>query len=150
MPVILLGRTGTTTSFQADTNFDGVIDIDFSDRPLTRAPEIMYTLQANYAHDWGSIGGLDWNLRVSYEDESVQGYSSIGPEFNATLNDRTIVDASVTFTDSSDRYWVKLFAQNLTDERYRTGQLSVANLWVMSAYGPPRWIGIELGANFGW
>lgn len=134
--------------FEADTNFDGTIDVDFSDEPVTRAPEFMYTLDARYEHPWADYGDLSWNLRVAYEDESVASISALGPQFNTTLNDKTLVDAAVTFTDNSDKYFVSIFGKNLTDERYRTGSLSVATLWVMSAYGPPRWFGVEFGANF--
>ncbi len=138
----------TFDKFEADTNFDGVIDIDLSDRPVTRAPEFMYTLEANYDQDLGNTGSLDWNLRVSYEDESVASYSDAGDEFNTTLNDKTLVDASVTWRNQDENFWIKAYGRNLTDERYRTGSLSVATLWIMSAYGPPRWYGVEFGANF--
>jgi iron complex outermembrane receptor protein len=39
---------------------------------------------------------------------------------------------------------------NLTDKRYKTGALSVATLWIMSAYGSPRYYGIEFGGKLGW
>ncbi|MFK8031848.1 MAG: TonB-dependent receptor [Gammaproteobacteria bacterium] len=135
-------------TFEADTNFDGVNDVDFSNQPVTRAPELMYTIDAKYRQELPRYGDLDWNVRVAYEDESVASYSDVAPEFNAFLNERTLVDASVTFTDKNDNYFVRLFGKNLTDERYRTGSLSVATLWIMSAYGPPRWFGVEFGANF--
>ena len=48
------------------------------------------------------------------------------------------------------RWYVRLLGSNLTDERYRTGSLSVATLWIMSAYGPPRYYGVEFGALFNW
>jgi iron complex outermembrane receptor protein len=37
---------------------------------------------------------------------------------------------------------------NLTDERYRTGSLSVGQLWIMSAYGAPRYYALEVGMKF--
>ncbi len=138
----------TFDKFEADTDFDGDIDVDLSDRPVTRAPEFMYTLEAQYNQELGSAGSLDWSLRVAYEDESVASYSDAGDAFNPTLNDKTLVDASVTYRDRDENYFVKLYGRNLTDERYRTGSLSVATLWIMSAYGPPRWFGVEFGANF--
>jgi iron complex outermembrane receptor protein len=135
-------------SFEADTNFDGVIDIDLSGQPVTRAPEFMGNISGTFLQSVGRHS-LEWNARVSYEDDSVSSYSDVAPEFNGLLNSRTLVDASVTFRDADDRYYVRLLGSNLTDERYRTGSLSVATLWIMSAYGPPRYYGIELGARFG-
>ena len=134
--------------FEADTNFDGVIDVDLSGSPVTRAPEVQFTIAGTYTHDWASYGELAWNLRVAYEDESVFSYSDVADEFNTTLDEKTLIDASVTFTQADDKWWLRLVGKNLTDERYRTGSLSVATLWVMSAYGQPRFFGLEFGTNF--
>jgi len=92
---------------------------------------------------------MEFKLRVSYEDDSVASYSDVAEEFNTTLNSRTLVDASITFYDAQDRYYLRLLGANLTDERYRTGVLSVATIWIMSAYGPPRYYGLEFGGKFG-
>ena len=135
-------------TFEADTNFDGVIDIDLSGRPVTRAPETQLTVEGQYLQDLASGGNLAYNLRVAYEDDSVASYSDLGDEFNTTLNSKTLVDANVTYTSADDNWWISLIGTNLTDERYRVGSLSVATLWVMSAYGPPRWYGVEFGVRF--
>ena len=136
--------------FEADTNFDGVIDIDLSGQPVTRAPELMANVNGTYIHQIGGGHTLEWRGRVSYEDDSVASYSDVDPAFNTTLQSRTLVDASVTFTDADDRYYVRLLGSNLTDERYRTGVLSVATLWIMAAYGSPRYYGVEFGTRFDW
>ena len=39
-------QDGDFDKFEADTNFDGTIDVDFSDRPLTRTPEVQAALQS--------------------------------------------------------------------------------------------------------
>ncbi len=132
--------------FVADTDFDGIDDIDLSGKEPTRAPEFMYTLDGTYTLAFDA-GDLDLNLRVSYEDESVASYSDVDEAFDATLNERTVWDASVTFTHNSEKWWLRGFAKNFTDERYRTGSLSVANFWVMSAYAPPEYYGIEMGTK---
>lgn len=136
--------------FEADTNFDGVIDIDLSGSPVTRAPELQLALQASFEHDLANYGNLEWALRFAYEDDSVSSYSDVDPAFNTLLNSKTLIDASVTFTDADDRYYLKLIGQNLSDQRYRTGSLSVATLWIMSAYGPPRYFALQGGINFDW
>jgi iron complex outermembrane receptor protein len=92
---------------------------------------------------------MEFKLRVSYEDDSVASYSDVDPAFNTFLQSRTLVDASITYYDSQDRFYVRALGSNLTDERYRTGVLSVATLWIMAAYGPPRYYGLEFGAKFG-
>jgi len=136
--------------FEADTDYDGIVDVDLSGQPVTRAPEWMGAVTATYVQSVGNGHTLEWRLRGSYEDESVSSYSDVAPEYNTYLQSRTLVDASLTFTDRDDRYYLRLLGSNLTDERYRTGALSVATLWIMSAYGPPRYYGIEFGTKFDW
>ncbi len=136
--------------FEADTNYDGVIDVDLSGKPPQRAPEWQWMVEGLYEHAVSSYGNLEWNVRVSYEDDNIAGYSDVDPQFDAILNSKTLIDASVTFTDPDDSYYVRFYGDNLSDERYRTGSLSVATLWVMTAYGQPRTFGIEGGVKFDW
>ena len=152
---LLLRANGSYThaefkSFEADTNFDGVIDVDLSGLPVDKTPEWMFSFDANYSHDLSDLGRLDWNVRLSYESEAISSYGDdVSGIPNVTLNEKTLIDASVTFTDSDDKYYVRLYGKNLTDERYRTGGLNVGGIWVMSSYGPPRYYGVELGFKFG-
>ena len=86
---------------------------------------------------------------MSYEDESIAGYSDVDEIYDTTLNSSVPVwDGTITYTHSSGNWWVRGFAKNFTDERYRTGSLSVATFWIMSAYAPPEYYGAELGLNF--
>ena len=107
----------------------------------------MATLDGVYTFEFDA-GNLDLNLRVAYEDESYSGYSDVDESFDTTLDEKTVWDASVTFTTANEKYFVRGIAKNFTDERYRTGSLSVANFWIMSAYGQPRYYGLEFGAKF--
>ncbi len=136
--------------FEADTDFDGEIDIDLSGQPVTRAPEWMGSVDGTYSQPLNNGGNIDYKLRFSYEDESVSSYSDVDPVFNTFLDSRSILDASITYYDPQDRFYLRLLGANLTDERYKTGALSVATLWIMSAYGPPRYYGIEFGGKLGW
>jgi iron complex outermembrane recepter protein len=132
--------------FTADLDFDGIDDIDLSGKPPTRAPEYMATLDGIYTFEFDA-GNLDLNLRVAYEDESYSGYSDVDEIYDTTLDSKTVWDASVTFTTTNEKYFVRGVAKNFTDERYRTGSLSVANFWIMSAYGQPKYYGLEFGAK---
>ena len=134
-------------TFEADTNYDGIIDVDLSGSPVARAPDLMANADLTYEHAIAGGHRLEWKLRVSYEDESVASYSDVSPQFNTMLDSKTLVDASITFYDSKDRFFVRALGSNLTDERYRTGSLSVATLWIMSAYGAPRYYGLEAGVK---
>ena len=135
--------------FEADTDFDGVIDTDLSGQPVTRAPEWMAVLEGRYTAALPNGGDLVFSARGSYEDASVSSYSDVDPAFNTLLDKKTLVDASITYNHPDDKFYVRGLMNNLTNERYRTGSLSVATIWIMSAYGPPRYFGLEVGARFG-
>ncbi|MEX2525792.1 MAG: TonB-dependent receptor [Gammaproteobacteria bacterium] len=134
--------------FAIDTTFDGNIDTDLSDRPVNRSPEWMGTVSATYEHGAGEWGRLTHNVMWSYQSGTIFTYSDLGPQFDATLNSYNLVNWSTTFNSRDDRYFVRVFGKNLLDERYRTGNLAVANLWYQGTYAAPRWFGAEAGIRF--
>ncbi|MDE0064747.1 MAG: TonB-dependent receptor [Gammaproteobacteria bacterium] len=136
-------------AYEADTDFDGTIDVDFSGRPVNRSPEWTAYLMATLDHPAGSLGDLTHTLNWSFVDDSVFTYSDLGPEFDAMSNSRNILNWSSTFTTKDGAYYFRVFGRNLADERYRTGNLAVAALWTMASYGLPRQFGFEVGARFG-
>jgi iron complex outermembrane recepter protein len=134
--------------FEADTNFDGTVDIDLSDEDVNRAPKWQWNLDAMYHHPFLN-GELSWVANVSYEDEAIFVYSNVAPEFHGMTDERTLLNASITYTDANERFFARLYGRNLTDKEYRVGELPVANLWTMTYYGLPRAYGLEIGAKFG-
>jgi iron complex outermembrane receptor protein len=136
-------------SFEADTNFDGTIDTDLSNNNVARAPEMTWNVDFLYDHDL--MGGvMDYYLNVNYVDEAVYAYTAVPDTPDGITDDRTLVNASITYRAGSGGWWLRAFGKNLTDEEYRIGELPVANLWVMSFYGAPRMFGIEAGMDFDW
>ena len=133
--------------FSADTNFDGVIDIDLSDQTPQRTPELMYSIDINYVQTLSRGDTLEYNLLLSHEDESLHGYAAV-LKYNPVKKEHDLLDLSIKYTDPDDKYWVRLIGKNLTDEVFTTGSLSVATLWIMSGYNQPRYYGIQLGARF--
>jgi len=141
-------QDGEFDRFEADTNFDGVIDVDFSGRPLTRTPKFQTAMQMNYVYPvTANLEGL-FSVIASYESRNEYNYSDIDPAFDTFLNERTLVDANITLREVEDAYFVRFFVQNLTDKRYRISSQPVANLWTFSQYGAPRVFGGEIGFKF--
>ncbi len=136
-------------AYEADTDFDGVIDVDFSGRPVNRSPDWTAYLMATFEHSLGSAGNLSHSFSWSFVDDSVFTYSDLGPEFDAMSNSRNLLNWSSTLTTPGGGAWVRVFGRNLADERYRTGNLAVAALWTMASYGAPRQFGFEVGARIG-
>jgi iron complex outermembrane receptor protein len=143
---------GEYDKFETDTDGDGVNDLDLSGLTLTRTPEWKAGINTLYTHD--AFGGrMDWNMVVSYEDENVFYYADrskgLGAEFDSFLDEKTLLDASVTYTAEDGRWFVRGFGNNLTDERYRVASQVVSNLWTHSQFGMPRSFGVQLGLKFG-
>ncbi|MDH5172954.1 MAG: TonB-dependent receptor, partial [Gammaproteobacteria bacterium] len=134
--------------FTADTDFDGIDDVDLSDADVNRAPEYQWNIDAIYEHDLFD-GDMRWLVNANYEDDSIFVYSELGPQYDGMIDERTVFNASVTYTASDDRYFVRLYGKNLTDEEYKVGELPVATLWTFAYYGEPRAFGMEVGMNFG-
>jgi iron complex outermembrane receptor protein len=135
--------------FEADTNFDGVIDTDLSSNPVGRAPELTWSLFALYEQGLGG-GQLAWAADVNFEDDAVFAYTAVPDTPNGITDDRTLVNASVTYTSANDQWWVRAYGKNLTDEEYRIGELPVGGLWVMTFWGEPLSFGLEAGVKFDW
>jgi iron complex outermembrane receptor protein len=136
------------SKFEADTNFDGTNDVDLSGNKVNRSPPWTAYASATYTHSLGDFGEVTHNMYVSFVDKTIFTYSALGPDFDATTNAHTLLNWSSTFTDKSGNYYARVFGKNLLDERYITGNLSVATLWTMTSYGAPQQFGVEVGAHF--
>jgi iron complex outermembrane receptor protein len=135
--------------FEADTDLDGTIDTDLSGNPVGRAPELTWTVAALYEQDLAG-GQLAWAADVNYEDEAVYTYTAVPGTPNGMTDDRTLVNASVTYTSENEQWWIRAYGKNLTDEEYRIGELPVGGLWVMTYWAEPLSFGLEGGLKFDW
>jgi len=143
--------------FQADTDFnentqcDGCppgIDQVLSGLPITRAPKNKGAIYGTYEWPAGA-GRMQLVASVAYEDRNIFYYSDAGREFDAFLDEKTLVDASIAYFAPDDRWFVRAYGKNLTDERYRIASQSVAMLWTHTQFGEPRAYGIQVGLNLG-
>lgn len=134
--------------FVLDRNLDGVLE-DFSGRDVVRSPEITAGLDLTYIQSLSSGAQIRYNLNYLYEDENIYYYNDdIGEQFDTVLDERSIIGASITWTDAEEKYHATLFGKNLSDDRYKTASQAVGILWTFSNYGPPRVYGVELGVTF--
>lgn len=136
-------------SFAVDTDLDGMIDVDLSGQPVARAPELDWGIYFLYKQPLGG-GELAWAADVNYEDKAVYTYTSVPDTPNGMTDDRTLLNASVTWTSANDRFWARAYGKNLTDEAYRIGELAVGGLWVMTYWAEPLSYGLEAGVKFDW
>ena len=122
---------------------------DFSGRNPTRSPDVTGGIDLTYYQSLpGNRGDLRLNYNFNYEKENTYYYADdLGAQFDTVLEERTISNASITWTSASGIYHVSAFGKNLTDDRYQTAAQSVGTLWTFSNYGPPRTYGVEVGAK---
>ena len=150
---IIRGNVGYTDGkydrFEIDTDGDGEIDQDLSHLDLARTPEWQWFVDATYSQNL-SKGNLVWNTSVSYEDDSIHTYSDVSDEFTTVLDSRTLWNANLTYNASGDKWWLRAYVKNITDERYLISAQPVAALWIFGYYGPPRTYGAEVGFRFDW
>jgi len=121
---------------------------DFSGLPVPRSPETSGAISGIYTWTLPS-GSIDLAGEVYYEDENLFYISAAGRDYDAYLDQKTLLNASVTYTSESQRYFIRAYGRNLSDEVYRIASQSVATLWTHSQFGAPRNYGIEVGMTFG-
>jgi iron complex outermembrane receptor protein len=142
-------QDGKYKKFEADTDFNGTIDVNFKNQPLARTPEFQASLGLSYEHPVGSLGKMKWAALFSHEDENIFILSDLGSRFNGVLDAKDLIGANVTLMDNDDRWWMRFYGKNLSDERYRVAVQPVANLWTHAQFGEPRSYGVEFGLKFG-
>lgn len=119
--------------------------IDLTQFAVPFSPEWKALLGVSY--DWGLADGrrVTFNGSVNYQDMAE---TDVFNGVNTQMQDRTLVDLSVTLNDSEDRWSLTGWVTNATDEVYRIAALPVAGLWNFTNYGQPRTLGVTLGVKF--
>jgi len=121
---------------------------DFTGLPVPRSPEYSGAIAGIYTIDTAT-GSFEISGEVYYEDANLYYISAAGREFDAYLDEKTLVGAAVTYIDANDKFFVRAYGKNLSDKRYRIASQSVATLWTHTQWGAPRSFGVEFGLNFG-
>lgn len=126
--------------FSTDFDGDGLND-DASGLEPNFCPDNQFYVDAAYDIMLGNGGRLTLFSSVHHTPESE--YSVFNSDFTQ-LEERTLVNASVSYEEPQERWRLSLFGNNLTDEIYRVSANSVAGLWNFSNYGPRQQLGLEL------
>ena len=141
----------------------GIVDFGGLDIPF--ASPLQWNLDGTYEVPLAGGGSVTFNANVNFQDEAetspfdslaAGGGSFLAPRpevvvrqpTNTQIEKRTHLNASITWRDADDRYYVTAYGRNLTNEIKRIGANSVAFLWNISVYGPPREYGLRIGVNF--
>jgi len=131
---------------------------DISGLQLSRAPNFSANLGADYLIPQGD-GGLRFAANVKYTDSYVVTNPSIWGNAAGVPMDRqrqqrfregkyALVNASVTWTDPSDHYYLRIWGNNLTDHRYRLHYGGTGTFGTYSPMAEPLTFGGTVGYHF--
>ena len=147
------GSIGYLDASYDEFDFEGV-DLTSLDIPF--ASEIQIGAQATYVQTLTSGATVTYYLAAHYQDEaemspfdpnSVAAGIARHPTYTQ-LEDRTLIDLNITYTDPDEKYYATLFGKNILDEEYRVSANSVGGLWNFTQYGAPALWGVEFGMKF--
>ncbi|WP_116809988.1 TonB-dependent receptor [Steroidobacter cummioxidans] len=141
--VIPPGQTclGTFGSPAAQLGGNCLIRGDGSGNKLQNTPELTANLGGSLEIPTG-IGTFTLAANYYYND----GFVATADE-RVAQGSYSLIDASVTWRDVSQRMYVRLWGNNLSEEFYRT-QLSATNSGDNGTPGAPRTYGVTLGMEF--
>jgi iron complex outermembrane recepter protein len=145
-------------SFFVDLNLNGVQDPneDASGRLLRRAPDVTFSIAANYETPVTDRSDIAFNLRFSttseYQTTIVPAPGNFGQNdprgLRAPFSDlAAAITYSFDINDNSEAY-VRVFGRNLLDEQVLSAALPVAGLFTFGSGVPPRQYGVTVGVDF--
>ncbi|MDX9875404.1 MAG: TonB-dependent receptor [Spongiibacteraceae bacterium] len=85
---------------------------------IARAPELSYTLGANYSHQLAHGGTIDFTVNYGFTDEQETNNSSVN---SMRLDDYYVVTSRLQYTSPQENWRIALFCTNCTDNEYYTG-----------------------------
>lgn len=143
-----------TFAFDTDPS-DAIPALDLTSLSVPFAAEYQFGIEGNYDVTLSNGGNIQVTAGLHYQDEAET--SPFDPNAaaagiarhptNTQMEERTLVNANITYSSPDERYHLTLFGKNLTNEEYRASANSVGALWNFTQYGAPRQWGLELGFN---
>jgi len=111
--VFELAWGNTEYEYKSDVDLDGDGEANDSDFPWQQIPDYPWNTALNSRHDFFA-GSVAWRVAYSYVDEvNATGITDFPMSW---YKDRERVDASARFDSADGKWYLALFARNLTDE----------------------------------
>lgn len=126
-----------------DAMVPGINEIDITGNQLLRAPDLKANLGIQYTHWLASGASLEARYDVSYSDEY---YVDAFENPFARIEERTLQNFRVTWTNTSGTTFVQLFGNNLGDEEHLEWLLNTPGAGgTVGMWAAPRTYGIRFG-----
>lgn len=123
--------------------FAGLPPVD-TEMPLAPEWDIAALIRYEFSAPWG--GRLAVQAAVTYLSEQYFDAFNSPTHFEPSY---TLLDGRLAWYSDDDRWRVTVFAENLTDEEYRTYAFDLAFLgFATDVYGKPRWVGGTVGYSW--
>lgn len=138
-----------------DATYETFVDVDpldltatpqnLSGRRLNRAPEWTINVGGEYVFDLGGRGALTARADVyATDDYALRPYQTSRLDFQ---NGYTTVNASLAYATPDERWGVRAWIRNATDEDYLVGMLTTLP-GREGQWGAPRTFGVEFTARY--
>jgi iron complex outermembrane receptor protein len=131
-----------------DTEYKELLDpnLDPDQLTLKQAPELTWRASVLYTFLFGDNGYLSAAADVGFTDDHFQNVANAP---TIATDAYTLVNARLAFGRSAGRWEVALIGNNLTDEVYVTGGISISSLNLAVVYpNRPRWFGASFTYRF--
>lgn len=115
------------------------VTMDLSGADLRFSPELVYTIGANYSIQT-QAGNWNFNLNFRHSDDYLVEDALISTGYD-------VLNTSLGWTSPSERWGVKLWANNLTDELYNLGSNQDGFAYTLMP-AAPRTYGVNFSFNF--
>jgi len=124
----------------------GVLMSTVADREMGEAPELTANMVLRYQFPI-SVGNVAVQLTGNYIGER---YGDILNQTAATLESYSLWNASVEYTNSSDRFYARLWVKNLSDKEVAIYRIEITDLlnFGQDDFNEPRTYGLTLGYKF--
>jgi outer membrane receptor protein involved in Fe transport len=123
------------------------VETNLNGNQLINAPEVTVTLGAQYTHTFGNGMYLTGRVDYYWQDEF---YSTAFNRQQDLIDAWDVINAQVTLTSADEKWFVRVFGQNLADEDNITGTYATdpsSGLFNNAFLVEPRLYGATLGVN---
>lgn len=122
------------------------VSVDCSGRVLPRAPKWTVNLSYQHTFDIGTVGKVDALIGTRIESMSVLGEEYLPGQYQKSY---MASNASLTWHDADDRYFISAFVDNIEDETVKVASFVQPVVGLpMTVLGPPRTYGVRVGFKY--
>lgn len=122
-----------------------LVDEDYTNLKLVRAPKWTTQISGEYTMPMGDAGAITGRLAMLYRST---WFSTVLNDTPGKTGNFTTLDGSLGWESADGRFRAMLWAKNLTNKTWVAALTPTAQFFIQRFYGPPRTMGATIGAKF--